>query len=176
MLKSASHGRVYYDEEIGKYADRPKGEYNIDSVTYPPLDEVNAEINSTKTDKKWQGPLDLFTWNSILHRRRLLEDKPVKCEHCRGEGYIYFGEAKLKLALWFIHPKYGASRCVLINEIIKEDLQQVFDYLKRTMEIITERFKAVTENVADKLDHIKSLSGRWKDHRQQASAQGFVDT
>lgn len=65
-----------------------------------------------------------------------------KCENkeCEG-GYVYDEDkAVLKLQLWYIHPRKGCSRGVLVNKIEQNEIDVVIDYLKEAAKRNQERF------------------------------------
>lgn len=57
------------------------------------------------------------------------------------DGVIYDEpNATLKLQLWFILPRKGASRGVVVNRITQEDLPKVIEYLRSARERNYNRF------------------------------------
>lgn len=64
-----------------------------------------------------------------------------KCKECGGKGFIYTeDEPKLSLQMWFIHPRKGASRGVLLKTVRKNELPKVIEYLKEANKRNNERF------------------------------------
>lgn len=65
------------------------------------------------------------------------------CSECKGKGVIYTEpQGHLSLQMWFIHPRKGASRGVILKRIESEDeLQIVIEYLKQAKERMLEKFK-----------------------------------
>ena len=62
------------------------------------------------------------------------------CEHC-VDGRIYDAEhATLKLQMWFLHPRKGASRGVLLEEIQENELPEIINYLKEAKKRNNKRF------------------------------------
>lgn len=62
------------------------------------------------------------------------------CDECEG-GYIYDEpDAKLGLQMWILHPRKGASRGVIINDVKQDELPKVVEYLKGAAERNAERF------------------------------------
>lgn len=57
------------------------------------------------------------------------------------DGYIYDSEkATLKLQMWFIHPRKGASRGVILNNINENEVETVINYLKEARQRNYDRF------------------------------------
>lgn len=66
------------------------------------------------------------------------------CEKCNGDGNIYIEpKARLQLQMWFIHPRKGAARGVLLEEIKENELNRVLDYLKEARQRNWDRFSRV---------------------------------
>jgi len=65
-----------------------------------------------------------------------------KCESkdCEG-GHVYDEDkAILKLQLWYLHPRKGCSRGVLVEKIEQDEIPAVIDYLKEAANRNQERF------------------------------------
>lgn len=63
------------------------------------------------------------------------------CKYCNGEGYIYDEpKAKLYLQMWFLHPRKGCSRGVLLKEIKRDEIEEVLGYLKEARQRNYDRF------------------------------------
>lgn len=177
VIKSKSHGRVFqfatgwFAYPDGQEAFLGTNEQVV--IELPPLNEVNRDLNEPDDKKKkWITGFDKIGHREILLVRRTLEDLPTKCSHCEGKGFQYTSECTLRLNLWMIHPGYGASRGIKIKSIKKEELREVFEYLKTAQEILEKKFRRITEDVEVKLGYIESVRGSWKDHFEQASDQG----
>lgn len=57
------------------------------------------------------------------------------------DGYIYDKEeATLSLQMWFLHPRKGGSRGVILKNIQENEVQKVIDYLKIARDRNNERF------------------------------------
>ena len=57
------------------------------------------------------------------------------------DGYIYDNDkATLRLQMWVIHPRKGASRGVILKDIKKDDLPKVMKYLKDARKRNYDRF------------------------------------
>jgi hypothetical protein len=173
-ILSLSHGRVVFENgTYYQFKESQKTEV-VGKVLLPALHDVNKDLNYDGV-KKWVAPLSTITWQTILRARRLINAMQVTCDICEGHGKIFTGDTKLTMNLWIIQPEDGAGHGIKINDILKEDLEQVFAYLKTAEQQLLQRFRRVTTNVEAKLEHIKSIPGRWKDHSEQASAERSVD-
>ena len=65
------------------------------------------------------------------------------CEHC-VDGVIYDeSKAKLGLQMWFLHPRKGASRGVLIEEIHENELPEIYAYLREAAKRNEKRFNLI---------------------------------
>lgn len=63
------------------------------------------------------------------------------CEECNGEGYVYTEPAaKLQLQMWFLHPRKGCSRGVLLKEVKQHEMETVIKYLKEARQRNWDRF------------------------------------
>jgi hypothetical protein len=66
------------------------------------------------------------------------------CPQCEGSGRIYTEpKAKLQLQTWIIHPRKGASRGLLLEEIKEHELPEVFSWLKGAAKRNAERFSKI---------------------------------
>ena len=66
------------------------------------------------------------------------------CLACKGYGYSYEeAPARLQLQMWFIHPRKGASKGVLLENIKQEELATVFNYLKEARKRFICKFSKV---------------------------------
>lgn len=81
----------------------------------------------------------------ILVETRLKRlDIPEKCPICKGKSYEYVEDfATVSLVLWMLHPRKGASRGVEITNITKEDLPEVFAFLREAAERNANRFSKI---------------------------------
>jgi len=71
-----------------------------------------------------------------------------QCKYCEGRGYIYLEPmARLKLTLWFLHPRKGCSRGVEIQDIKENQLPEVYGYLREAAERNAERFSRIPDLV-----------------------------
>lgn len=70
------------------------------------------------------------------------------CDICNGNGYVFTApKAHVTLTLWMLHPRKGCSRGVEINNINKDDLTAIFEWLN----------EAAKRN-ASRFSHIKNIS------------------
>jgi hypothetical protein len=69
------------------------------------------------------------------------------CPECNGEGFIYTSGPKLRLVLWVIHPRKGASRGMAIQNIQQSELPEVFRYLREAADRNAERFSKIPSSV-----------------------------
>jgi len=64
-----------------------------------------------------------------------------KCEKCEGLGEVFTQKnSHISLTLWFLHPRKGCSRGVIINKIKEEELPEVFKFLKHAAKRNADRF------------------------------------
>lgn len=69
------------------------------------------------------------------------------CPDCEGHSEVFTApKAHVKLVLWVLHPRKGCSRGVEISNITKEDLPEIFEYLKTAQERNTARFAKLDLN------------------------------
>ena len=66
------------------------------------------------------------------------------CGHCDGEGYYYTSpNCNLGLVYWLLHPRKGCSRGVHVKDIQREQLPEVFAFLRAAAERNAQRFAHV---------------------------------
>jgi hypothetical protein len=84
---------------------------------------------------------------SILVRARCKRfGIPVKCNECKGKGQVYTSnKAHAFLTLWWIHPRKGASRGIEISLIEKNELNEIFAFLRKAAERNANRFNKIPE-------------------------------
>lgn len=180
MIWLVNHGRiktknnlsVKWDDEL-KLFKLNSGMDDIefftkDQIEYPDLNEINKKILIRYEHDFGVMPhkSNRITYIDLLNMLIDMRGLNVKCDICNGSGYLYSDEPKLILYLWVVHTDYARSRGIEIKEIKQEDVPNVLRFLIKAHDVLVEKFKNVIENVEDKLDHIKSISGRWKDHSQ----------
>lgn len=67
------------------------------------------------------------------------------CPHCE-DGRVYTRvKARLSLVLWVLHPRKGASRGWTIKWISKEDLPEVFKFLREAADRNAARFQKISD-------------------------------
>lgn len=105
----------------------------------PTADEVNNWAKKT------------FGHDSINHMicvKRRAERLGVygDCNECKGKGYIYTEDkTHLALQMWFLHPRKGCSRGVILENIEKEDFNIVIKYLKEAQKRFNDKFNRLEE-------------------------------
>ena len=64
-----------------------------------------------------------------------------KCKKCEGNGYLYTADqGHLELQLWFLLPRKGCSKGVLIKNIDVSEIEEVKEYLQLAAKRNAERF------------------------------------
>lgn len=98
------------------------------------------EVNEWSKNKKGVG-------HDAINRMICVEQRAKRlgvyglCEKCNGQGSYYISpKAKLQLQMWFIHPRKGAARGVLLEEIKEDELDTVLGYLKEARQRNWDRF------------------------------------
>lgn len=72
-----------------------------------------------------------------------------ECDVCSSRGYVFTADyAALKLTLWVIHPRKGASRGIEVARIEQRELPEVVAYLRKAAERNANRFGRLPEPVA----------------------------
>jgi hypothetical protein len=81
---------------------------------------------------------------SILTETRLKRlGIPKICPTCEGHGHVFTDpHSHVKLILWMLHPRKGASRGVEVR-ISQEDLPDVFAFLKESAQRNAQRFEKI---------------------------------
>lgn len=71
---------------------------------------------------------------------------PQTCEECKGHGYVYTKDhTTLNLVYWLLHPRKGAARGVEVKNIQREELPEVFAFLKEAADRNAQRFSKVVQ-------------------------------
>lgn len=111
-----------------------KGRLSLDFDTKPTADQVNH----------WS---EAGIGHDALNRMICVKQRAKRlgvyglCEKCNGDGSVYIEpKAKLQLQMWFIHPRKGAARGVLLNNIEEDELNKAIDYLKEARQRNWDRF------------------------------------
>jgi hypothetical protein len=139
--------RSWYDfEETGKrWCDKinqkeidtlwDAGRLHCDFKHKPTADEVN------KLQKERHIHCAINRWICVETRAKSLGVYGYCNNNGCVEGYIYDSDkATLRLQMWVIHPRKGASRGVILKNIKKEDLPKVIKYLKDARKRNYDRF------------------------------------
>lgn len=82
----------------------------------------------------------------ILIKTRLARfGLPLYCDECQGHGHVFTSpEAHVSVVLWILHPRKGASKGLEVR-IEREDLPEVFAWLKDAAARNAGRFNKVLE-------------------------------
>lgn len=109
---------------------------------YLTLEEVNYQ-NSPQG--RGMGH-DAINQHILVQTRLARLGIPMVCPLCNGKAYHYVEEfATVRLILWMLHPRKGASRGVEIKNIQKKDLPEVFAYLREAAQRNANRFSKIPE-------------------------------
>lgn len=111
------------------------GRLHYDFTTKPTV----AKVNSHERERHLHDAI-----NKCICVEQRAKDLGVygRCENDGCVDGVIYDEpsATLKLQLWFILPRKGASRGVIVNNITKEDVPKVIDYLRNARERNHNRF------------------------------------
>lgn len=106
--------------------------------TKPTVEQLRIDTLEDKIDH------DSINAHIAVKARAKHEGVYGNCPNCDGESYIYTSEiANVALQLWILHPRKGCSRGIYIENITKEDLPKVLEFLKEAEERNRERFNKV---------------------------------
>jgi hypothetical protein len=140
--KKLTSTMYWFDEETNKWKGWVKingkdRKVQVEEPEYPTAEQVN-------TWSKGGGfGHDAINRNICCRTRAITQGVWGACEHC-VEGRIYDAEhATLKLQMWFLHPRKGCSRGVLIEEILEEEIPEVIKYLKEAKKRNNQRFSKI---------------------------------
>lgn len=76
---------------------------------------------------------------------------PLECPDCKGKGYFYTAsQAHVRLVLWMIHPRKGASRGVRIERIEQSELPAVYAFLRQAAKRNAQRFSKIPKLAVSK--------------------------
>lgn len=94
--------------------------------------------------------------HDAINRHILIETRlarlglPMRCQECGGHGYVYTAPAAhVSLVLWWLHPRKGCSRGIMVELVEQADLPAIFAFLAKAAEQNASRFKAVVELAAN---------------------------
>lgn len=110
------------------------------------VEVVEPKYPSAETVNRWEsgkgmGHDAINRWICVEARAKH-QGVYGKCGHLEcEEGYVYDEDkAVLKLQLWYIHPRKGCSRGVLVEKIEQDELPEVIEYLKTAASRNQDRF------------------------------------
>lgn len=138
-LSDVSNFRGYFNNETNKWNTWENGiVIDCERPEMPTPEKVNEWAD------KGFGHDAINKWICVKARAKHLGIYG-SCKHCEeGEGYIYDeAEARVALQLWYLHPRKGCSRGVYIENIERDDLSSIFEYLKEARNRIFERFSKI---------------------------------
>lgn len=107
-------------------------------TTVPPAEEVNRYFANEPF-----GHDAINRWICVEARAR---HRGVygQCPACEGEGSFYVeSNCRLALTLWFLHPRKGASRGVMVKGIRQEQLSAARAFLRQAADRNAQRFAKV---------------------------------
>jgi hypothetical protein len=133
--------------EAGRLGSR----YNRETDKYEPTNPrpTAADVNHVNRMMRYSTDLH-FGPHDAINRWILIETRAKRlgvyglCSTCNGDGYVYTSpEAHVELVLWWLHPRKGCSKGIQISLVEKEDLSDVFSFLKEAADRNAERFARV---------------------------------
>lgn len=130
----------------GRYEwKKGKGTFLKSGFSHPTAAEVNALFGS----RDHRGCLvfhDAINLGICLEARCKRLGHEYLCATCKGDSYIYTSEtASLSLVMWFLHPRKGASRGVVVENIQESELPEVYKYLNDAAKRNAKRFAKVSK-------------------------------
>lgn len=130
-------GRCRYEEESNSWFTLSKD--NKEWIETPTPEFPTAErVNDWA--QKGMNHDSINRWICVEARAKHL-GVYGKCETCEGRGFINTEEHfRLALQMWFLHPRKGASRGVLLRNIKQDEVETVIQYLKTARDRNAERF------------------------------------
>jgi hypothetical protein len=138
--KKLSTTNYWFDEETNKWIgwveiNGKSRKVQVHKPEYP----TAAQVNAWESTGRGFGH-DAINRNICCRTRAINQGVYGECKHC-VEGRIYDAEnATLKLQMWFLHPRKGASRGVLVEEILENEISDVISYLKEAKKRNNQRF------------------------------------
>lgn len=177
-ITSPSHGRVYWDNGLNKFKQHKGSEILLiskEDLIYPELKEVNDGLRGNKPELLF-SMFKVWDWRNIIQAQRTIKGLPTKCIQCQGTGKRFTGEPRLALTLWYIHPGHSASKAVKIKNIKQTDIDPILTFMQSAWKVLMDKFNPILHIHETNLANIKSVPGRWQDHRQQTSSEGSVDS
>lgn len=92
---------------------------------------------------QWGSPVEIDCFDECWELDELNEMINFYFEISNEDG----GECKLRLQMWFIHPRKGSSRGVIIKEIKESELPDVYSYLIEARNRNFDRFSKIEQEV-----------------------------
>lgn len=83
---------------------------------------------------------DAIDHHILIHARAKRKGFKATCPTCDGEAEVYTDTKNLRLTLWIIHPRKGASRGILIEKVPLTKLDEVKAFLRGSWEIHKKHF------------------------------------
>jgi hypothetical protein len=154
----ANTGRRWADniteDELKALQDRGRlSTYDTKEQRWIPLPVTVEQVNAAN---RRGGQRSLGWDHDTINRGILIKARADRlgvyglCTSCEGDGFCYTEpSAHVKLVLWMIHPRKGASRGVEIQLIDQDDLPNVFAWLKEAAKRNAERFAKVVVMIKD---------------------------
>jgi hypothetical protein len=153
---------TFYDHE-NAFIGRPSPNRWCDKITQ---DEVDALIEHGRLwdlTRKGSAPAhhptaeEVNAWergrgmgHDAINRWILIETRAKRlgvwghCEHCDGDGTQFTEPAgHLNLVVWILHPRKGCSRGMEISHIEKQDLPDIYNWLRDAADRNAARFEKV---------------------------------
>lgn len=95
------------------------------------------------SNSQWGCPIELDSFDEAWGLNDLNEMVNFYFEIYNENG----GECKLGIQMWFIHPRKGSSRGVIIKEIKESELPDVYSYLIEARNRNFDRFSKIEQEV-----------------------------
>lgn len=145
----AWHNKITQDEVDALIASNRLWDFwrevrpSVGWVDKDPKPVVTAEmVNAAQTG--------LMRSHDAINRCILVETRARRlgvyglCEKCEGRGFVYTAPAAtLGLVLWWLHPRKGCSRGIEVKRVERNELPQVFRFLRTAAERNAERFSKI---------------------------------
>lgn len=135
-LVAAGRLRDFTHEFVPGAGWQPKANSGV-----PSADDVNkSERIGTIT-----GSHDGINRHILIKARLARFGVPHQCETCEGHGYVFTADAAiLRLVLWVLHPRKGASRGVRVP-VQRHELPAAFEYLREAAKRNADRFSKLPQ-------------------------------
>lgn len=113
---------------------------NCNEPQMPLAKDVN-DANSMGPNRTFMHSHDGINRSILIRTRAQRLGVWGECEYCDGNAYIYDEDfARVALQLWVLHPRKGCSKGLYIKNIEKNELPEVFAYLREAAQRNAERF------------------------------------